>query len=169
MQPACSIDRALEVTVGPHSICTWPRPCTYLWPLLLPWDSRDSYLAFVFSQPETGGRHACWRPLHVALPLPYRCLSSLICKVDNVQLTKCGDDSVRHCLHSMWCIAQHRVTIHAGRSSKNLRYADDTLMAGSKEKLKSLFVKVKEKSEKAGLKLNIQIRSWHPVPSLHGK
>ena len=40
-------------------------------------------------------------------------------------------------------------------------------MAESKEELKSLLMKVKEESEKAGLKLNI--RSWHPVPSLHGK
>ena len=47
----------------------------------------------------------------------------------------------------------------------NLRYADDTIpMAESEEKLKSL-LKVKEESEKAGLKLNIQkLRSWHPVP-----
>ena len=45
----------------------------------------------------------------------------------------------------------------AGRNINNLTYADDTiLMAESKEKLKSLLMKVKEKSEKAGLKLNIQ-------------
>ena len=45
----------------------------------------------------------------------------------------------------------------AGRNINNLRYADDTiLMAQSKEKLKSLLMKVKEESEKAGLKLNIQ-------------
>ena len=45
----------------------------------------------------------------------------------------------------------------AGRNINNLRYADDTnLMAGSKEELKSLLMKVKEKSEKADLKLNIQ-------------
>ena len=45
-----------------------------------------------------------------------------------------------------------------------------TLMAESEEELKSLLMKVKEQSEKAGLKLNIQkLRSWHPVPSLHGK
>ena len=44
----------------------------------------------------------------------------------------------------------------AGRNSNNLRYADDTtLMAESKEELKSLSMKVKEESEKAGLKLNI--------------
>ena len=54
---------------------------------------------------------------------------------------------------------------------KNLRYADDTtLMAESEEELKSLLMKVKEESEKVGLKLNIQeTRSWHLVPSLHGK
>ena len=45
----------------------------------------------------------------------------------------------------------------ARRNSNNLRYADDTtLMAESKEELKSLLMKVKEESEKAGLKLNIQ-------------
>ena len=45
----------------------------------------------------------------------------------------------------------------AGKNINNLRYADDTtLMAGSKEELKSLLMKVKEKSEKFGLKLNIQ-------------
>ena len=59
----------------------------------------------------------------------------------------------------------------AGRNINNLRYADDTtLMAESEEELKSLLKKVKEESEKVGLKLNIQkLRSWHLVPSLHGK
>ena len=59
----------------------------------------------------------------------------------------------------------------AQRNINNLRYADDTtLMAENEEELKSLLMKVKEESEKAGLKLNIQkIRSWHLVPSLHGK
>ena len=57
-----------------------------------------------------------------------------------------------------------------GRNINNLRYADDTtLMAESKEKLKSL-LKVKEKSEKVVLTLNIQkTKIWHPVPSIHGK
>ena len=46
---------------------------------------------------------------------------------------------------------------NTGRNINNLRYADDTtLMAESKEELKSLFMKMKEKSEKVGLKLNIQ-------------
>ena len=55
----------------------------------------------------------------------------------------------------------------AGRNINNLRYADDhtTLMAESEEELKSLLMKLKEESEKVGLKL----RSWHLVPSLHGK
>ena len=58
----------------------------------------------------------------------------------------------------------------AGRNINNLRYTDDTtLMEESEEELKSL-LKVKEENEKAGLKLNIQeLRSWHLVPSLHGK
>ena len=57
------------------------------------------------------------------------------------------------------------------KNINNLRYADDTtLMAESEEELKSLLMKVKEESEKVGLKLNIQkMKSWHPVPSLHGK
>ena len=47
---------------------------------------------------------------------------------------------------------------------------DTTLMAESEEELKSLLMKVKEESEKVGLKLNIQkLRSRHLVPSLHGK
>ena len=59
----------------------------------------------------------------------------------------------------------------AGRNINNLRYADDTtLMAEREEELKSFLMKVKEESEKAGLKLNIKkLRSWHLVPSLHGK
>ena len=59
----------------------------------------------------------------------------------------------------------------AGRNINNLRYADDTtLMAENEEELKSLLMKVKEESEKADLKLNIQkLRSWHLVPSVHGK
>ena len=58
----------------------------------------------------------------------------------------------------------------AGRNINNLTYADDTtLMAESEEELKSLLMKVKEESEKVGLKVNIQkLRSWHPVPLLHG-
>ena len=60
----------------------------------------------------------------------------------------------------------------ARRNINNLRYADHTtLMKESEVKLKSLLIRVKEESEKAGLKLNIQkkLRSWHMVPSLHGK
>ena len=59
----------------------------------------------------------------------------------------------------------------ARRNTNNLRYADDTTrMAESEEELKGLLLKVKEECEKVGLKLNIQkTRSWHLVPSLHGK
>ena len=59
----------------------------------------------------------------------------------------------------------------ARRNLNNLRYADDTtLMAESEEELKSLLMKVKVESEKAGLKSTFRKRrSWHPVPSLHGK
>ena len=58
----------------------------------------------------------------------------------------------------------------AGRNINNLRYADDTTLMAESEELKSLLLKVKEESEKADLKFNIQkTRSWHPVPSLHDK
>ena len=59
----------------------------------------------------------------------------------------------------------------ARRNINNFGYADDTtLMAESKEELKSLMMRVKKESEKAALKLIIQkLRSWHLVPSLHGK
>ena len=57
-----------------------------------------------------------------------------------------------------------------GRNINNLRYADETtLMAESKEELKSLLMRVKEKSKKASLKLIKKLRSRHLVPSLHGK
>ena len=60
----------------------------------------------------------------------------------------------------------------AGRNISNLKYADDTtLMAESEEELKSLLMKMKEESEKVGLKLKIveKLRSWRLVPSLQGK
>ena len=59
----------------------------------------------------------------------------------------------------------------ARRNINNLRYADDTtLMAEREEELKSLLMKVKEESEKVGLKFNIQkAKIWHPDPSHHGK
>ena len=59
----------------------------------------------------------------------------------------------------------------AGRNINNLRYAHDTtLMAESEEELKNLLMKVKEESEKVGLKLNIQkTKIMASVPSLHGK
>ena len=56
----------------------------------------------------------------------------------------------------------------SGRNINNLRYADDTtLMVESKEKLKSLLMKVKEKSKKVGLKLNIQKTKDHGIQSHH--
>ena len=59
----------------------------------------------------------------------------------------------------------------SGRNINHLRYADDTtLIAQSEEELKSLLMKVKEESEKVGLKLNIQkLRSYYLATSLHGK
>ena len=58
----------------------------------------------------------------------------------------------------------------AGRNINNLRYADDTTLLAESEELKSLLMKVKEESEKVGIKLNIQkLRLWHLIPLLHGK
>ena len=67
-------------------------------------------------------------------------------------------------------VAQAGIKI-AGRNINNLKYADDTtLMAESKEELKSLLMKVKEESEKSGLKLNIQkTKIMASGPSLHRK
>ena len=67
---------------------------------------------------------------------------------------------IKHKLESRW----------PGETSITSDYIDDTtLRAESEEELKSLLMKVKEESEKAGIKLNIQKpKSWHPVPSLHG-
>ena len=66
--------------------------------------------------------------------------------------------------------AQAKIKI-AGRNINNLRYADDTtLMAESEEELKSLLMKMKEESEKVGLKLNSQkTKIMASVPSLRGK
>ena len=66
--------------------------------------------------------------------------------------------------------AQARIKT-ARRNINNLRYGDDTtLMAESEEERKSLLMKVKEESEKVGLKLNIQkTKTMALVPSLHGK
>ena len=58
----------------------------------------------------------------------------------------------------------------AGRSISNLRYADDTTLMAENEELKSLLMKVKEESEKVGLKLNIQktkIMASNPITSWH--
>ena len=58
----------------------------------------------------------------------------------------------------------------AGRNISNFRYADDTTLMAESEELKSLLMKVKEErksSRKAQHSENL--RSWHPVPSLHGK
>ena len=59
----------------------------------------------------------------------------------------------------------------ARRNINNLRYADDTtVMAEGEEELKSLLMKVKEESEKLAESSTFRkLRSWHPVPSLHGK
>ena len=59
----------------------------------------------------------------------------------------------------------------AGRNINNLRYADDIILVAENEELKSLLMKEKEKGEKIDLKNSTfgKLRSWHLVPSLHGK
>ena len=58
----------------------------------------------------------------------------------------------------------------AKKNVNNLRYADDTiLMAESEEELNSLLIRVKEESEKVGLKILRKLRSWHLVSSFHDK
>ena len=66
--------------------------------------------------------------------------------------------------------AQAEIKI-SGRNTNSLRYADDiTLMPESEKELNSLLMKVKEESEKVGLKLTFRKQSsWHLVPSVHGK
>ena len=56
----------------------------------------------------------------------------------------------------------------AGKNINNLRYADDTTLTAEGEELKSLLMKMKEESEKVG-SIFRKLRSWHLVPSLHGK
>ena len=74
-------------------------------------------------------------------------------------------------MHNAWLDESQAGINTARRNVNNLTNTDDTtLMAESEEELKSLLMKVKGEREKAGLKLNIQkLKSWHPVPSLHGK
>ena len=66
---------------------------------------------------------------------------------------------------------RHKLEARLLRKLNNFRYADDTtLMAERKQELKSLLMKVKEESEKVGLKLNTQrTKIMHLVPSLNGK
>ena len=73
-------------------------------------------------------------------------------------------------MQSAWLDDSKAAIKTARRNINNFRYADfTTLMEESEEDLKSLLMKVKAQTEKAALKFNIQLRSWHPVPSLHGK
>ena len=70
--------------------------------------------------------------------------------------------------------AQARIKI-SRRNINNLGYTDDTTLMAESEELKNLLMKVKDESEKVGLKLFFlsstfrKLRSWLPVPSLHGK
>ena len=81
-----------------------------------------------------------------------------------VSAGKCWKSHYREEVETLRVILNRLIEIN------NLRYVDDTtIMAESEEELKSLLMKVKEESEKVGLKLNIQKTIWHLVPSLHGK
>ena len=58
----------------------------------------------------------------------------------------------------------------AGRNINNLRYTDDTTLMAESEELKNLLMKMKEEREKVAQSSTFsKLRSWHPVPSLHGK
>ena len=88
-------------------------------------------------------------------------------------MKKCPQFVVIHAVKDFGIVneAEAGITI-AGRNVNNLKYADDTtLMAECEEELKSFLMKVKDKSEKAGPKTqhSRKLRSWYPVPSLHGK
>ena len=85
-------------------------------------------------------------------------------------LSPCIFDFYAECIMRKAGLAESQAGIKiARRNISNLRYADDTtLMAKIKEELKSLLMKVKQKSEKDGLKLNIE-KTKIMVPSLHGK
>ena len=93
-------------------------------------------------------------------------LSPCLCNSCAEYIRRNAGLEAQHCSHNE---AQAAIKI-ARRNINDLRYADNTtLMAEKEEELKSLLMKVKEESEKAGLKLNIpKLRSWHMVPSLHG-
>ena len=66
---------------------------------------------------------------------------------------------------------KHKLESRLQGEINNLRYTDDTTpMAEIREELKSLLMKVKQESENVGLNSTFRkLRSWHPVPSLHGK
>ena len=103
-------------------------------------------------------------------------LETYMKQLTSLKLGKEYDKAVISCpvyltsMHSTSCEMpdwmNYKLESIAWRNINNLRYADDTtLMTESEEELKSLLMRVKKESEKAGLKL----RSWHPIPSLHCK
>ena len=75
--------------------------------------------------------------------------------------------------YTMWNIRLDKVQAEikiAGRNINNLKYTDDTLMAERKEELKRLLLKWKRRVKKLAYSSTFKkLRSWHPVPSLHGK
>ena len=103
---------------------------------------------FSVLQSQTRCSGSTWLPSSHSTTWFFQTLTQLSVRVKCVQSTLVGR-GVQPCLSSL--------ALFAGRNINNLRYADDTtLMAESEEELKSLLMKVKEESERIGLKLNIQ-------------
>ena len=96
-------------------------------------------------------------------------LHLLLWQADSLPLSHQGSPTAE-CVTQNAGLGESQVEIKTARKSINFRYAyDTTLTAESEEELKSLLMRVKEESEKVELKLNMQLRSWHAVPSLDGK
>ena len=73
--------------------------------------------------------------------------------------------------HAKYGLVESQAGTKIAERNINLRYTDDTTpVSKSEEELKNLLMRVKEESERTGLKLNIkELRSWYLVPSIHGK
>ena len=84
-----------------------------------------------------------------------------------IKTVLCHNTFLTYAQYNMKCRAGTKI---AGRNINDLRYADDTILkAESEEELRSLLMRVKQESVKAGLKFSIKKqKSWHQVPSLHG-
>ena len=140
-------------------VCAQSLSCVWLFATL--WTiAHQAPLSFGFSRQEYGKSVSCHFLLNGIFPTQgsnsYLLYHLLHWQVDSFSLSHLE--------------AKNGIKIARG-NSYNLRYADDTIqMAESEEKLKNLLMRVKEESEKAGLKFSIKKwRSWGLVPPLHGK